>query len=114
MSLHSESTRTDGTRVCGIADALELVGDRWSLLIVRELAFGVHRFNDIRRNTGAPREMLTARLRKLEQVGIITRNEYSQHPPRYEYHLTEAGEALAPVLRDLREWGEQFAPARPE
>ena len=114
MSLNSESTRKDGTRVCGIADALELIGDRWSLLIVREISFNVRRFNDIRRNTGAPREMLTARLRKLEQVGVITRTQYNEHPPRYEYQLTQAGEALVPILRGLREWGTQFAPARPD
>jgi DNA-binding HxlR family transcriptional regulator len=100
-------------RVCSIADALELVGDRWSLLILRELGFGVRRFNDIRVNVGAPRETLTSRLRKLEEVGVITRRRYSEHPPRDEYVLTDAGEALSPVLRSLREWGERYATPRP-
>jgi DNA-binding HxlR family transcriptional regulator len=109
VSFVSELTHADGTRVCPIADALELVGDRWSLLVVREAGLGVRRFNDIQRNTGAPRQMLTARLRKLEQAGILTRVKYSEHPPRYEYELTAAGQALIPVLRGLRAWGEQFA-----
>jgi len=104
-----EPTRLDGPRVCSIADALELVGDRWSLLVLRELGFGVRRFNDIRQNTGAPRETLSARLRKLEDAGVIARRRYSEHPPRDEYVLTEAGLAITPVLRSLREWGEQFA-----
>jgi DNA-binding HxlR family transcriptional regulator len=112
VSLDPELTREDGARVCAIADALELIGDRWSLLVVRELGFGVRRFTGIQRNTGAPREVLTARLRKLEQVGIVTRRPYSEHPPRYEYDLTPAGQALVPILRSLRAWGEQFAPRR--
>jgi DNA-binding HxlR family transcriptional regulator len=108
-----EPTRRDGTRVCSIADALELVGERWSLLVVREVGLGVRRFNDIQRNTGAPREMLTARLRRLEEAGVLTRSQYSEHPPRYDYELTEAGRALIPILHDLRTWGERFATPRP-
>ena len=95
--------------MCAIADALEIIGDRWSLLILRELGFEVTRFNDIRKNTGAPRETLTARLRKLEDGGVITRYRYSEHPPRDEYLLTDAGQALIPVLRSLRIWGERYA-----
>jgi DNA-binding HxlR family transcriptional regulator len=112
---HGPGLRPDAPRVCSIADALELVGERYSLLILREISFGVHRFNDIRHNTGAPRETLAIRLRKLEEVGVISRRRYSEHPPRDEYLLTEAGEALMPVLRQLREWGERFAvvPPRP-
>jgi DNA-binding HxlR family transcriptional regulator len=105
--------RADGTRECPIADALELVGDRWSLLVIREIGFGVRRFTDIQRHTGAPREMLTARLRKLEQAGLIARQPYSEHPPRYDYVLTGPGEELLDVLRSLRRWGERYAPSRP-
>jgi DNA-binding HxlR family transcriptional regulator len=96
-------------RVCSIARALELVGDRWSLLVLREINFGVRRFNDIRRNTGAPRDTLTTRLRELEEHGVIERRRYSEHPPRDEYVLTEAGNAITPVLRSLRQWGDRFA-----
>ena len=113
MSLDSELVRPDGTRECPIADAAELIGDRWSLLVIREIGLGVRRFTGIQRNTGAPREMLTARLRKLEDSGVITRQQYSEHPPRYDYLLTEAGQALVPILRSLRRWGEKYAPSRP-
>jgi DNA-binding HxlR family transcriptional regulator len=106
---HGPGLRDDGARVCSIADALDVVGERYSLLILRELGFGVTRFSDIRHNTGAPRETLSIRLRKLEDAGVITRRRYSEHPPRDEYLLTDAGEALTPILRQLREWGEQHA-----
>jgi DNA-binding HxlR family transcriptional regulator len=96
-------------RVCPIADALDLVGDRWSLLILREISFGVARFNDIRSNVGAPRDTLTTRLRKLEEGGVVERHRYCEHPPRDEYVLTEAGRAIGPVLRSLYTWGQQHA-----
>jgi DNA-binding HxlR family transcriptional regulator len=108
-SVVEPSFSDDGTRVCSIADALDIVGDRYSLLVLRELGFGVRRFNDIRRNTGAPRETLAARLRKLEDAGVIARRRYSERPPRDEYVLTDAGKAITPVLRSLRRWGERFA-----
>lgn len=95
--------------MCPIADALEVVGERWSLLVLRELGFGVHRFRDIQVNTGAPRETLALRLRKLEQAGVIERRRYCDHPPRDEYVLTGRGEELLPVLGALREWGERHA-----
>ncbi len=104
-------TREDGPRVCSIADALDLVGERYSLLILRELGFGVTRFNDIRHNTGAPRETLATRLRALEDAGLVERRRYSEHPPRDEYVMTDAGKALGPSLLALRKWGEAFAPA---
>jgi DNA-binding HxlR family transcriptional regulator len=95
--------------VCPIADALQLVGDKWALLALRELSFGVTKFNDICVNTGAPRASLTARLRGLEDSGLIERRRYSEHPPRYEYHLTQAGRELFPVMLALREWGDKWA-----
>ena len=104
--------RADGTRVCSMADALLFVGDRWSLHAVREIGSGVRRFDAIQRRTGAPREMLTARLRKLERSGVITRIPYSQRPLRYEYELTEAGEELIPVMAALYAWGEKHASPR--
>ena len=109
VSLKHEPTPETRPRECPIADALDIVGDRWSLLILRELGFGVHRFNDIQANTGAPRETLTTRLRELEVGGVIARRRYSERPPRDEYVLTEAGEAIKPALRALRKWGEQYA-----
>jgi DNA-binding HxlR family transcriptional regulator len=109
VSSNTEPTESGGPRVCSIADALNVVGDRWSLLILRELSFGVTRFAEIRLNTGAPRETLTARLRKLEDCGLIERHRYSEHPPRDEYRLTQSGTAIGPVLRELRRWGETYA-----
>ncbi len=96
--------------MCGIADALEIVGDRFALLVLRELSFGVRRFSDIRANTGAPRDTLTVRLRQLEQAGLVARRRYQDHPPRDEYVLTAAGEQIGPVLGALRAWGERWAP----
>jgi DNA-binding HxlR family transcriptional regulator len=105
----------DGVRICSIADALELIGDRYTMLVLREIALGFGRFNDIRRHTGAPRETLTLRLRRLEQAGVVARRRYREHPPRDEYVLTEAGVALEPVLRELRAWGERYVtPMRAE
>lgn len=75
--------------------------------MLRELDFGVHRFKDIQVNTGAPRETLALRLKALEAAGLIERRQYSVRPPRDEYHLTESGRDIAPVLVALREWGER-------
>lgn len=93
--------------MCSIADALEILGDRWSLLVVRECSYGVHRFNDIQRNTGAATDILTGRLKRLEAAGILRRERYSERPVRHEYFLTPAGEELFPILLALREWGER-------
>ena len=95
--------------MCGIADALGVVGDRWALLALREIGLGVTRFNEIQVNTGPPGASLSARLRSLEDAGLVIRHRYSEHPPRDEYLLTEAGREIAPVLRELRRWGERHA-----
>jgi DNA-binding HxlR family transcriptional regulator len=92
-----------------VAAALEIVGDRWSLLIVREILFGNHRFAQIARNTGAPRDRLAARLKELVAAGILEQREYQSNPPRAGYHLTPAGRELWPVLQVLREWGDRWA-----
>jgi DNA-binding HxlR family transcriptional regulator len=110
-AVEGAGARPDGPRICSIADALGIVGERYSLLILREIGFGVTRFSDIRHNIGAPRETLTNRLNKLEGAGVITRRQYSAHPPRDEYLLTASGEALLPVLAGLRQWGEEHAPS---
>ena len=96
-------------RPCSVAAALNLVGEKWALLAVREIAFGNKRFDAIARNTGAPRDRLAARLRALEAAGVVARRQYSDHPPRYEYELTQAGEELRSVLLALRTWGDKWA-----
>jgi DNA-binding HxlR family transcriptional regulator len=94
-------------RRCSIAGALDVVGDRWALLIVREVSLGAHRFSEILRGTGAPRERLAARLAALVEAGVLERREYSQSPPRADYHLTRAGLDLLPVLQALMQWGDR-------
>ena len=81
----------DGPRICSAARALEVVGDRWALLVLREAFLGDHRFDEMQRRTGAPRDILAARLKKLVAAGVLERRLYQERPPRYEYHLTEAG-----------------------
>lgn len=92
---------------------MEVVGDRWSLLAVRELALGNHRFNDIARNTGAPRDRLAARLKGLVEGGVLERRQYQSAPERFDYHLTAAGRELLPVLQLLRQWGDRWAVDEP-
>jgi DNA-binding HxlR family transcriptional regulator len=100
-------------RPCAAAAALTVVGERWALLAIREVFFGNHRFNDIARNTGAPRDRLAARLKDLVDAGVLERRPYQDSPIRYDYHLTEAGRDLAPVLHSLVAWGERWAVDRP-
>ncbi|HXU23199.1 MAG TPA: helix-turn-helix domain-containing protein, partial [Tepidiformaceae bacterium] len=78
-------------RECSIARALDVVGEKWSLLVIREVLLGSLRFNEIQANTGAPRDILSDRLRKLVASGILERSVYQERPPRYEYRLTAAG-----------------------
>lgn len=96
-------------RPCPIAASLEVVGERWALLVVREVWMGNHRFTDIVRGTGAPRDRVSARLKTLEEAGVLERRPYSDAPPRSEYHLTDAGRDLVPVLRALLAWGREHA-----
>lgn len=95
-------------RDCSVANALSVIGERWSLLALREVMLGVRRFDQIARNTGASRDILTTRLRHLEAGGVLARRQYETRPPRYEYVLTEAGEALHTVLLSLMAWGDRF------
>jgi DNA-binding HxlR family transcriptional regulator len=99
--------RKPSPRRCSITDALSIVGDRYALLVAREIRYGRTRFTDIAATTGAPRDVLTARLRKLEHTGVIERRLYSERPPRYEYLLTPVGNELHPILLALKEWGDR-------
>lgn len=100
-------SRPANPRRCSIAGALDVVGEKWSLLVVRELFLGVRRFSEIAASTGAPRDILTTRLRRLEDVGVLERSAYSSRPPRYEYRLTRAGRELLPVIMALKQWGDR-------
>jgi DNA-binding HxlR family transcriptional regulator len=98
-------------RPCPIAAAMEVVGEKWALLVVREIALGANRFGDIVAGTGAPRDRIAARLRTLETAGVIARTPYQDRPRRDEYGLTESGRALLPVLDALLAWGATHAVA---
>jgi DNA-binding HxlR family transcriptional regulator len=98
-------------RPCPIAAALEVVGERWALLVIREVAFGAHRFGEIVAGTGAPRDRIAARLKTLEAAGVVSRTPYQAHPRRDEYHLTESGRDLIPTLDALLAWGNAYAVA---
>ncbi len=98
---------TIGPRECSVARTLEIIGEKWSVLVLREVFSGVRRFDRIQANTGAPRDVLTRRLRTLIAHDVLERRQYSTHPPRYEYGLTPAGKELAPVLLTLQQWGDR-------
>jgi DNA-binding HxlR family transcriptional regulator len=100
-------------RPCPIAASLELVGERWSLLVVREVSLGNHRFSEIARGTGAPRDRLSARLNALVAAGVLERRPYSTSPPRSGYHLTAAWRDLLPVLQGLLQWGNRWLAEEP-
>ena len=100
-------------RPCPIAASLELVGERWSLLVVREVSLGNHRFSEIARGTGAPRDRLAARLRALVDAGVLERRQYGSTPARAGYHLTAAGRDLLPVLQGLLQWGNRWLAEEP-
>src|SRR5216110_2149909 len=86
---------------CSIAKTLDVVGEWWTLLILRDTFRGTRRFDDFRASLGMARSVLTARLNKLTEHGVLDRRAYSDHPPRYEYRLTEKGRALFPVIAAL-------------
>jgi len=94
-------------RECSVARTLDIVGEKWALLAIREVFLGNRRFDEIIRRTGAPRDTLAARLRTLTHAGILKRQQYSEHPARFEYRLTEAGRELYPVILTLMRWGDQ-------
>jgi len=97
-----------GARVCSVTDVLAIVGDTYSLLVVREIYYGHRRFTALLDKTGCSRDVLTTRLRRLEGAGLIERRPYSERPRRYEYHLTESGGELRPIVLALKEWGDSY------
>jgi DNA-binding HxlR family transcriptional regulator len=94
---------------CSIARALAVVGERWTLLILREIFFGVSRFDLLRRRIGISRNVLTARLEHLVAEGVLDKVLYQDRPARHEYRLTEKGRDLYPVLLALLGWGDRWA-----
>jgi DNA-binding HxlR family transcriptional regulator len=101
--------KTFGRMNCSIARALELVGEWWTMLILREAFLGTRRFQDFQRNLGIARNILSARLKKLVTRGILERAAAEGGGRRLEYRLTEKGRAFFPVLIALMQWGDRFA-----
>ena len=97
-------------QICSIARSLELVGERWTLLVVREIFHGRRKFSEMQRSLGVARNVLTARLQRMVDEGILERRPYSERPERYEYFLTEKGLDLWPVMIALMQWGDKYEP----
>ena len=112
-AMTTKRTYEDG---CAAAHGLDLIGERWALLVVREIVMGSSRFDDIVRGTGAPRDRIASRLTTLVEAGVLEKRQYQSGPPRFEYHLTDSGRALLPVLEGLLAWGRTYAvsPADPD
>lgn len=97
-----------GEQDCSVAKALSVVGDRWTMLILREAFMRTRRFEDFQVRTGAPRPVLAERLRELVDDGVLERRRYSDRPERFEYRLTEKGRDLYPVIVSLLRWGDRW------
>ncbi|HKH64850.1 MAG TPA: helix-turn-helix domain-containing protein [Solirubrobacterales bacterium] len=95
---------------CSVAKALEVVGERWSLLIVRSVMHGNRRFGEMQESLGIARNVLSARLQRLVDEEILERRAYQESPPRYEYFLTQKGLDLWPALIALLNWGDRYSP----
>ncbi|HEY8409187.1 MAG TPA: helix-turn-helix domain-containing protein [Gaiellaceae bacterium] len=98
---------------CSIARALEVVGERWTLLIVRDVFLGRRRFDELQESLGIARNVLTDRLNRLTDEGILERARYSERPERYEYRLTAKGRDLNVALTALRQWGDAYLSEKP-
>jgi DNA-binding HxlR family transcriptional regulator len=107
--------RTYENQVCSIAGALELVGERWTMLVLRDVFLGVRRFDAIQRDLGIARNVLRDRLALLVDEGILEKSRYQERPERFEYRLTDKGFDLWPVLHSLMSWGDKHlaGPAGP-
>jgi DNA-binding HxlR family transcriptional regulator len=93
---------------CSVAQCLEVVGEWWSMLILRDAFFGVTRFDQFRERLGISRNILNQRLAGLVGAGVLAKVPYSDHPPRYDYRLTDKGRDLWPVLTAMRQWGDKY------
>src|SRR3954447_18981506 len=97
---------------CSVAQSLEIMGEWWTMIIVRDAFFGVTRFEDFQQRLGIARNILTARLDTLVDAGVLERELYDEARQRYDYRLTPMGRALWPVLTTLRQWGDKYVVGR--
>lgn len=93
---------------CSVAHSLEHIGERWTILVLRDAFYGVRRFDDFQASLGVARNILTKRLSTLVDAGIMRKEPYQEHPPRYEYRLTEKGRDLVPILTAYLAWGDKW------
>ena len=94
---------------CPVETTLMLIGDKWKVLILRDLMDGTKRFGELKKSIGhVTQKVLTAQLRDMEAKGLLTRKVYAEVPPRVEYSLTELGKSLKPILDSMRAWGEAY------
>jgi DNA-binding HxlR family transcriptional regulator len=98
---------------CSVARSLEIVGERWTLLIIRDALLGLRRFEEFQESLGIARNVLTNRLNRLVEEGILERVRYSERPERYEYHPTQKGHDLDIALAGLRQWGDTYISEKP-
>lgn len=103
--------RTYEGQICSVAEALEQIGERWTILIIRDAFLGVRRFDDFQDSLGIARNVLNDRLKRLCEAGIMEKRPYQEKPPRYEYRLTQKGIDLWPVVMTLMKWGDRNLPA---
>lgn len=105
----AETAMIDEMPACPVETTLTLIGDKWKVLIIRDLLNGTKRFGELKNSIGSvSQKVLTAQLRNMEANGLVTRTVYAQVPPRVEYSLTELGHSLRPVLDVLSVWGEEY------
>jgi DNA-binding HxlR family transcriptional regulator len=97
-----------GNERCSVAKSLSVIGDRWTMLVLREAFLRTRRFEDFQRRTRAPRPILADRLRRLVDHGVLERRPYGNHPDRHDYRLTEKGIDLYPVIVALLQWGDRW------
>jgi len=95
------------TQYCPVASTLEVIGERWTLLIIRDVFLGIRRFEELQRDLGVARNVLQIRLERLVEEGILDKHRYQERPTRYEYRLTEKGLDLWPVLVAMVQWGDR-------
>ena len=95
--------------VCPVATVVGLIGNKWKILIIRDIQAGPKRFNELRRSLeGISQKVLTDNLRCMEQDGLLSRTVYAEVPPRVEYALTELGESMRPIMNELEKWGTYY------
>jgi len=101
----------EAVAACSIARALEVIGDPWTILVLRDAFRGIRRFDELRRDLGIAKPVLADRLKRLVDAGVLRREQYNEHPPRYEYRLTPKGRDLSPALVALMRWGDAYLSA---